>query len=95
MSNEDQTQLEYNNIPFGSSDSVVREVAFGALSEDFVMLIEFNPVEGPIRVSVGNGPENEDGPAVLAEILRDIAAALDDVHEGDEYWAALQNHIDN
>lgn len=83
---EDEVYLVFENFPVEGTDAVVKDIAFGPVSEDFVILVEFNPLEGPLRVTVGNGPSNEEAPTVLARTLRDIATAIESLEGVPEYW---------
>lgn len=87
---DDKVVLQFENYPVDGAETSVRElVAFGPASDDFAILIELDPSGGPLRITVGNGPTHEDAPRLLGETLHDIADAVADLANNEEYWVAL------
>ena len=81
--------LEIENYPSDGDDSIIREVAFGPASTDFALLIEVNPFGGPMRLTIGNGPRDADLPRLLPEVLHDMASAVDNLADSDEFWEQI------
>jgi hypothetical protein len=90
-----ETDLDFSNYPADGVEGELREnLVFGSGSSTFALLVEYDPPDGPLRITVGNGPPHEDAPLALADVLRDVADLVEGLYERDEYWEALDK-LDN
>ena len=87
---DDDVAMVYENYPVDGVEAIIKTVNVGPIGEDFVILIEFNPLEGPLRVTVGNGPTHEEAPTIVAKTLRDVADAIEDLQDMPEYWTKVR-----
>lgn len=72
------TTLDFTSYPMTGDKSAWRSITFGPASSNFAFLIEVDGDTGDLRVTVGNGPEPEELPALLmeaAEILEGMIAS--------------------
>jgi hypothetical protein len=87
---DDEVEFSFHNYPVGGTDATIRTVLFGGFSETSNILIEINPETAQIAVTVGNGPDHEDAPTMIAETLRGVADAVQDLADAPEYWEQLK-----
>lgn len=90
MAEEDAIDFSLENYAASGTEGILRTVGFGPVSNMFAVLIEIDPDDESIRVTIGNGPDHEQVPWVISEVLRVIADEIEDVGSAPEFEEYLK-----
>jgi hypothetical protein len=67
------------NYPANGTESLLKDISFGPVSEDMNLLITVSGEDGTLGVTIGNGPEMGRLPVVIPALLRELADLLESV----------------
>lgn len=80
-------RIAFENFPHSGTAAAMRPVIFGPATGQVALLITVSPDEGTLRVTLGNGPINEEAPEGVIELMAMVTVMLSDP-EFQEQWAA-------
>lgn len=94
MSDEQEFVLDIRTFPADGDTSILKEVSFGPASRYFSILIDIDPEINELYVTIGNGPDNEEIPTSVADVLTQVADMLREAGQQPEFWRQLNNKED-
>jgi hypothetical protein len=82
---EDETVLDLRTFPYDGIASGVMEVTFGPASDKFALLLEVDPNDKQLMVTIGNSPATSEIPTKIPVILRELADEIEALAERPDF----------